>query len=165
MAVPLEEVPFTELLRQPSETAERLSRVRAVRLRRRDSDDLVLMTAERVEGENEVIGLTAKLLAALFHDDAGGAEILRRVFPDVLPWTRFLPASGVEELLASLSEIAPAAASLGNLAPVTQLLVEWRHTAEIYADPQLFAALTAPRGDDFGPVPRPGDEATGGASL
>ncbi|MEU9832814.1 hypothetical protein AB0D67_14920 [Streptosporangium sp. NPDC048047] len=138
-----------------------MSRVRAVRLRRRDADDLVLMTAERVEGENEVIDLTARLLAALFRDEAGGAEILRRVLPDVLPWTRFLPAPAVEEFLASLSETAPAAASLGNLAPVTQLLVEWRHTAEIHADPRLLAALTAPRGNDFGPVPRPKPSAGG----
>ncbi|MFC3743981.1 hypothetical protein [Paractinoplanes deccanensis] len=43
---------------------------------------------------------------------------------------------------------------LDTPAPVTQLLTEWRHTAEVYADPTILSALT--RGaDDFGPVPEP----------
>ena len=48
-----------------------------------------------------------------------------------------------------------AAASLGNTAAVTQLLAEWRHTAEVHADPDLLRALTAGESDDFGAAPRP----------
>ncbi len=45
--------------------------------------------------------------------------------------------------------------SIDNLWPVSQLLVEWRHTAEIYADPLLHEAATRTLGDEGGPVPRP----------
>ncbi|MGH3844442.1 MAG: hypothetical protein ACRDS0_23795 [Pseudonocardiaceae bacterium] len=37
----------------------------------------------------------------------------------------------MEELVATLQ----GAVSIDNLWPVSQLLVEWRHTAEIYAEP------------------------------
>jgi hypothetical protein len=36
-----------------------------------------------------------------------------------------------------------------------RLLAEWRHTAEVYADPELHAILTLPHEGDFGPVPAP----------
>ena len=45
-----------------------------------------------------------------------------------------------------------AAASIGNVAPIAQLLIEWRHTAEVHADPELQALLSAPRGEDHGPT-------------
>ncbi|MEV0128161.1 hypothetical protein AB0H83_06775 [Dactylosporangium sp. NPDC050688] len=41
---------------------------------------------------------------------------------------------------------------------MSQLLVEWRHTAEIHADPDLHRALTTQPLDDFGPVPRPAEQ-------
>ena len=47
------------------------------------------------------------------------------------------------------------AVSIDNLWPVSQLLVEWRHTAEIYADPGLHTAATRVLGEGGGPVPRP----------
>jgi len=40
------------------------------------------------------------------------------------------------------------------VAPVVQLITEWRHTAEVHADPALVAILTQDLGD-FGPVPAP----------
>ena len=51
-AAPLDSVPFSDLLRHPSETTDRLNGARAVRLHRRDAADLVLMTAERAEAAN-----------------------------------------------------------------------------------------------------------------
>jgi hypothetical protein len=38
---------------------------------------------------------------------------------------------------------------------VLQLINQWRHTAEIYADPELLAALRAETLDDFGTVAEP----------
>ncbi|SBW24114.1 hypothetical protein FDG2_4023 [Candidatus Protofrankia californiensis] len=38
-----------------------------------------------------------------------------------------------------------------DLAPVAQLLAEWRHTAEVYADPELHAILTRPHDGDHRP--------------
>jgi len=149
-----DEVPFTELLREPSATAGRLDEARRLRLRRRDAEDLVLQSAERATREDEVIDLSARLLTGLVHE-TGGALILRRILSQALPWVTFLPADAVDELADELVATLQAAVSIDNLWPVSQLLVEWRHTAEIYADPVLHTAATRVLGDDGGPVPRP----------
>jgi len=154
--VPMESVPFSDLLRAPAETVERLVRARAVRLRRRDAADLVLMSADRAEQEGEVIDLTARLLAGLSRRDP---NLVREVLPSVLPWVRFLPLDEAEQLAAEFVATAEAAAAVGNTAPLSQLLTEWRHTAEIYADPELYQALTSRTLGDFGPVPIPGVDA------
>ncbi|MGQ0774593.1 MAG: hypothetical protein ACT4NY_09275 [Pseudonocardiales bacterium] len=142
------------MLREPSATAGRLYDAHRLRLRRRDAEDLVLQSAARAAQEDEVVDLSARLLACLVHD-AGGALLLRRILPQALPWVTFLPTDAVDELVAELVTTLQAAVSIDNLWPVSQLLVEWRHTAEIYADPRLYAAATRRLGDDGGPVPRP----------
>ena len=154
-AVPLESVPFSELLRQPGETTGRLNRSRAVRLRRRDAVDLVLMTADRAEAEAEVVDMTARMLALIARRDPG---IVREMLPTALPWVRFLPAVDLDIMAGEFVSTTEAAAAIGNTAPVTQLLIEWRHTAEIYADPFLFWSLTTQPLADFGAVPRPTDQ-------
>ncbi|MFI5834639.1 hypothetical protein ACIA5A_13275 [Micromonospora sp. NPDC051300] len=155
MSMPLESVPFSELLRQPAETTERLSRARALRLRRRDAADLVLMSADRAAAEGEVVDLTARLLASLVRRDPG---LVRDALPTVLPWVRFLPAVDAEQMADEFVTTAEAAAAVGNTAALSQLLAEWRHTAEIHADPDLLRILVAPSDDDFGPVTRPAGE-------
>ncbi|MFJ9173075.1 hypothetical protein [Streptomyces sp. NPDC102360] len=148
-------MPFTELLRSPAGTAERLRTVRAVRLRRRDADDLFLMRADRMHGEAEVVDFTATLLTAMLVDTEGGMAAIRRALPRVLPWLRFLPDGSAEEMLGELTEVATASRDLDTMVPIAQVLTEWRHTAEIYADPDLLAELTRERGGDAGPVPLP----------
>jgi hypothetical protein len=147
-------VPFSELLRQPLETTDRLTRTRAVRLRRRDAADLVLMAADRAEAEAEVIDVTARLLAGIARRDPG---LVREVLPTALPWVRFLPAADVNAMADEFVATTEAAASIGNTAAVAQLLIEWRHTAEVHADPDLHRALTEQPLADFGPVSRPAD--------
>ncbi|WP_405093048.1 hypothetical protein OG767_09415 [Micromonospora sp. NBC_01392] len=155
MSMPLESVPFSELLRQPAETAERLSRARALRLRRRDAADLVLMSADRAAAEGEVVDLTARLLASLVRRDPG---LVREALPTVLPWVRFLPAEDAHQMADEFIATAEAAAAVGNTAALSQLLTEWRRTAEVHADPDLHRVLATPSDDDFGPVTRPTGE-------
>jgi hypothetical protein len=155
MSMPLESVPFSELLRQPAETAERLARARALRLRRRDAADLVLMSADRAEAEGEVVDLTARLLASLVRRDPG---LVREALPTVLPWVRFLPPVDAQQMAGEFIATAEAAAAVGNTAALSQLLTEWRHTAEIHADPDLHRVLATPSADDFGPATRPTGE-------
>jgi hypothetical protein len=152
---PLESVPFSELLRQPVETTDRLTHTRAVRLRRRDAADLVLMFADRAEAEAEVIDVTARLLAGIVHRDP---DLVREVLPTALPWVRFLPPDDIDTMANEFVATTEAAAAIGNTAAVSQLLIEWRHTAEIHADPDLYRALTSQDLGDFGPVPRPGEQ-------
>jgi hypothetical protein len=160
MTASLPEVPFTDLLRSPAATTDRLRRDRAMRLRRRDDEDLVLMRADRATDEAEVVDFTARLLSELLRDGDDGTAAIRRVLPRVLPWTRFLPEGSADLITAELVEVAQASQALNTVIPVAQVLVEWRHTAEVYADPQLLEELTRERGGDAGPVPCPmADEA------
>jgi hypothetical protein len=151
-AAPLESVPFSDLLRHPSETTDRLNGTRAVRLHRRDAADLVLMTAERADAEAEIVEVAAQLLAQLARVSP---DLVSRVLPLALPWVRFLPSADVATMAAEFVSTAEAAAALGNTAAVSQLLTEWRHTAEVHADPKLHRALTARPLGDFGAVLRP----------
>jgi hypothetical protein len=43
----------------------------------------------------------------------------------------------VIDVAARLVATTEAAAAIGNIAAVSQMLVEWRHTAEVHADPDL----------------------------
>ncbi len=61
-------------------------------------------------------------------------------------------AYGAEDLVLHSAERA---AREDEVIDVSAQLVEWRHTAEIYADPVLHTAATRVLGDDGGPVPRP----------
>lgn len=155
MSAPLESVPFSELLRQPVETTDRLTRTRAVRLRRRDAADLVLMSADRAEAEAEIIDITARLLAGIAHRDP---DLVRDVLPTALPWVRFLPPADLNAMADEFVATTESAAAIGNTAAVSQLLTEWRHTAEVHADPDLHRALTTQPLADFGPVPRPEEQ-------
>jgi hypothetical protein len=110
------------------------------------------MSADRAEQEGQVIDLTARLLSEIARREPG---LLGQVLRHALPWERFLPADAVEELIIEFVETAAAAGSVGNMASVSQLLTAWRHTAEVYSDPELYAALKAPTSGDHGLVPMP----------
>ncbi|MGS2613125.1 hypothetical protein ACVCAH_01115 [Micromonospora sp. LZ34] len=153
MAAVYEELPFSEFLHRPAAAADRLQSVRALRLRRRDASDLALTRADQLERDAVVIAFTARLLAGLVRSEPD--DVVRRVLGEALPWVAFLPDEDVDQLLTELITVAQGAASLGNLTPVAVLLTQWRHTAEIHADPELLEILTREPGGDFGPVPAP----------
>lgn len=150
-------VPFSDLLHRPAVTVGFLDRVRALRLRRRDAGDLALMRVEQLDSEGVVVDFTARLLAGLVRRVDRNA--VREVLPDALPWVVFLPEEDVDEFLTELVAVVQGAATLHNLAPVATLLAQWRHTAEVHADPALLNLLTGEPEGDLGPVPAP--EGTG----
>jgi hypothetical protein len=148
-----EDVPFSELLHHPAATTGRLSRVRALRLRRRDADALARMRIEQLERDDTVVDFAARLRAGFLL--SGNAEVVREVLPEALPWVAFLPADDVSVFMAELASVALGAADLDNLAPVAVLLTQWRHTAEVHADPALRELITNKPEGDLGPVPIP----------
>ncbi len=79
-------------------------------------------------------------------------EEIRQVLAAALPWVRILPDEAVDEFASEFVAVARVAVTVKSLAPVAQLLIEWRHTAEVYADPELYATLSQPHDGDFGPV-------------
>jgi hypothetical protein len=149
------ETPFSDLINRPKDTVALLSRshARRLRLRRRDAEDLVLTTASRYEQERTVVSASTRVLAALIAADPGHALLLR-LLPEVFPWVRFLPAGDIPVFLDELVSTMRAVDDLDIVAPVGQVIVEWRHTAEVHADPELATALAQPA-DDLGPVPEP----------
>ncbi|SDO42549.1 hypothetical protein [Actinacidiphila guanduensis] len=152
-----EDVPFSELLHHPAATAGRLAAVRALRLRRRDAEDLALMSVAQLEQDAVVVDFSARLMAGLVR--SGNSLALRQALPDALPWATFLPDDDVDTLLAELVATVQGAVALDNLAPIALLLTQWRHTAEVHADPALHALLVREPDGDFGPVPAPGSDA------
>jgi hypothetical protein len=149
------DIPFSDLAKRPAQVADMLRTTPALRLSRRDAEDLVLMHADRRDSEYEVILVTARLLAELAAAEPGA---LHRVLPRVLPWALYLPAEDFELMVADFVTAAAAAADLGNVVPLAHRLVTWKHTAEVHADPDLYEAVTRPI-EDAGPVPLPeGDD-------
>jgi hypothetical protein len=153
MTAAYDDVPFSELLHHPAATAERLDAVRALRLRRRDAGDLALMRIEQLERDTSVVNFTTRLLAGLVKSEK--SDVIRGLLRDALPWVIFLPEVDVDTFVTELVTVTRGAAELGNLAPVAVLLTQWRHSAEVYADPVLQEILTTEPEGDMGPVPAP----------
>ncbi|WP_326560627.1 hypothetical protein [Micromonospora sp. NBC_01796] len=151
-----EEVPFSEFLHRPGAAAERLNVVRALRLRRRDAEDLALIRADQLESDAVVVDFTSRLLAGLIR--SGSLDAVRRVLVEALPWVTFLPEPDVDQLLSELVTVTQGAASLDNLTPVAVLLTQWRRTAEVYSDPVLLEILHREPEGDFGPVQPPTEQ-------
>jgi hypothetical protein len=148
------EVLFSELVNKPKDTVAKLGGSRELRLRRRDAEDLVLTTAARAEQNREFVSATTRLFVALMQHDQQARALLLDVIPEAFPWVRFLPREDVQAFLVDLVGTLRAVEELGSPAPVVQIIAEWRHTAEVYADPEVFAAVTQD-GQDYGAVPKP----------
>jgi hypothetical protein len=81
-------------------------------------------------------------LRSMTYDD------LARIFP----WVQHLPREAAAEFAADLEAALGKANLLADLDPV---IAAWKATAEIYADPELRAALIKPTDGDYGPVTAP----------
>jgi hypothetical protein len=151
------DAPFSDLVNRPKDTVARLQRSAGgrLRLRRRDDEDLMLTTASRVEQESEVVSAATRMFVALMKNDAGVRVLVTEVVPEVFPWVRFLPVEDVRAFVVELVDTLRAVEDLDTTAPVAQVIAEWQHTAEVYADPELLAVLRRETFDDFGPVPEP----------
>ncbi len=149
------EVPFSNLVQQPKETVARLeqSRGRRLKLERRDGHDLILESAERAQAKDDALRVTGSLFFHLMQNDEGARAVLLAM-PSVFPWVRFLSRDEVRAFLVELIDTIHACADMGNLAALMPVIAAWESTAEIYSDPELRRAATAPLdGTDYGEVP------------
>lgn len=68
-------------------------------------------------------------------------------------WVRHLPPDDRELFEVEMRGAVRVAHGLGDDAALRQTIIEWKHTAEIHADPETRAAVIS---GDCGPVPEPG---------
>ena len=66
-----------------------------------------------------------------------------------------LPEADRVRFVADFVRAVGASAELGRWSVLAQVLVEWKATAAVHADPSLVAELTRPVDSDLGPVPAP----------
>jgi hypothetical protein len=131
---------FSTFLRDPKTVTATLDRG-DVLIERRDGGNFVLRTTEREQRERRAIGF---LSWALAHSDADELAECLGSDDGPFPWVRYLPASDRERLVRDLAEALRTAADLGNYAAFDLTVEQWRHSAEIWADPELAEALTSP---------------------
>jgi hypothetical protein len=150
------EVNLSDLLNRPKDTLARLAGNRRLVLRRRDAEDLVLTTAERAAADTSVVRDTTRLFAEMMRRDPMVMQLAVQVVPAIFPWVRHLPDDEKREFVAEWLDTLRAAADMDNTAAVEGVVAAWRSTAEVYADPDLYAILTREHdGTDYGPVPPP----------
>jgi hypothetical protein len=148
-------VSFSELSKNSRRVAETLDRVKRVHVVRRDGEDLYLTTARHDEQREETADVTARLLAALI-SSADGERAILRALPSVFPWVRHLSSDEVREFVGELIDATRDAVELDVHNSLHGVIVEWRATARILADPELTAQLTRPLPDeDHGEVTAP----------
>ncbi len=146
------EATLTDFLRDPKAVVERLEHVDVV-LHRRNAEDLRLSLESRTEAVAEGVRFLARMLGAALTDAAVRDRLQDSA--ETIPWLAFLPVQERQEFLVEFFRTAEAAAELGVLTPLAQLLREWQATAAIYADPELAAELRRPLTGDGERVPAP----------
>ena len=141
------EATLTDFLRDPKAIVEQLER-RDVVLHRRNAADLHLSLRSRVESDDEAVGFLARVLGQVLADDEFRGRLAEAVA--VIPWVMFLPADEREDFVEEFVRTAEGAAEIGSMAALAQVLIEWKATAAIHADPTLAIELKRPI-DDIGP--------------
>lgn len=145
------ERPFSDLLRRPKDVTDDVETGDVV-LRRRDEPDLRLTRADREASRADTFTAIGRALRnlAVHHPAALGAALA-----DAFPWMEFLPAADRHAFLDEYSRIVAAAAALDSYEPLSQLVQEWRATAEVHADPKLARRLRRAVDADGAPVAPP----------
>lgn len=142
---------FSELLRDPREVTGEVEDG-DVLLRRRDEPDLRLSRADREAERAEAFGALARAFRNLAVHNPG---ILGDALADSFAWMEFLPVAERKRFVEEFARVVTAAAQIDNYDPLSQLIREWRVTAEIYAVPKLARRLRRPLQADGIPVPSP----------
>lgn len=150
------EANLSDLLNKPKKTLELLETNRQIRLRRRDAEDLVLTTAERAEQNATAMRTMSRLFNEMMRRDPMVLTMAVQVLPAVFPWVRYLDEDEQKEFAAEWLAALSSGSAMGNTAAVEVVVAAWQHTAEIYADPELYARLSEPLDDaDYGPARPP----------
>jgi hypothetical protein len=134
------ERPFSDLLRRPKEVAEDVDAGDVV-LRRRDEPDLRLTRADREAQRADTFSAIGRALRNLA---VHNPRALEDALADAFPWLEFLPVTDRRLFVNEFSRVVTAAAAIDSYEPLSQLIREWRATAEVHSDPKLARRLRGP---------------------
>ncbi|MEV7801362.1 hypothetical protein AB0O28_00245 [Microbispora sp. NPDC088329] len=146
-----ESVTFSDLSRNPRAVAERATRLGRVRVTHRDAPDFYLTAADREEQRDRTLATASRLFLALLKHDPT-ARTLAIAMPEVFPWVRHLTTDELRNFTFELVEALSDAAELDLDSRAEEVIVGWRATARIKADPAEDANARKPTSGDFGPV-------------
>lgn len=145
------ERPFSDLLRHPNDVTGDLN-TGDVLLRRRDEPDLRLTLADRDADRTDAFGALARTFRNLaVHNRSAFTSAVT----DAFSWVSFLPPADRHQFIDEFASVVAAAAELDNFEPMSQLVREWRDTAEVHANPKLARRLGRTITADGVSVPTP----------
>lgn len=146
------EVQWSELQRDPKGVAA-LADQGDVRVRRRDGVPLLLVREDSADAAAVgALSAARALRNALAHLSPDEAVV---VLVEEFPWLDLLPPVDRRRFATEFVRAVAASAELGRWAVLAQVIIEWRSTAAVHADPVLVEELTRPLDEDLGPVPAP----------
>src|SRR3990172_4032670 len=122
------EATLTEFLRDPKAVVDRLEHADVV-LHRRNAEDLRLS----LESRNEALAASVRFLARVLGSALNDQTVRRRLEASAgtIPWLSFLPPQQRQEFMVDFFRTAEAAAELGVMTPLAQLLPAWEPTPPI----------------------------------
>jgi hypothetical protein len=139
--------PYSTFLRAPSQVLPDLEDG-DVLLERRDEQAIVVSRQDRYSAFMLGLEVSSRVFRSLVKIDP---EHVASALAEEMPWLDWLPPHErldcVNELLSNLG----AGADTGTLEPFSRAVSEWRHTAEVWADPELAKRLSSRFAGD-GPV-------------
>lgn len=118
---------FTELLRHPKEVAAATEHG-AVRITRRDADDLILVRAGDLERTEEGIALASRLMRATLKHGAVDSAVR-----DLFSWVGLLSDAERGEFTQEVESLLWSAAELGEYRRLLDTFHSWRSTAQAYS--------------------------------
>jgi hypothetical protein len=155
MIAPTVTVSFSDLSKHSARVAATVERAQRVHITRRDGEDLYLTTERHDRHREEAADVAVRLLAALLTSDEGVDAVLHAL-PIAFPWVRHLSAQEKREFAQDLLDATRDITELDVPANLHRILIEWRATARILADPEQAARAMMPLPDeDHGPVSAP----------
>ncbi|MUL61104.1 hypothetical protein B5P44_00695 [Mycobacterium sp. CBMA 213] len=141
---------FTDFLRRPKDVVAKAGDG-AVRITRRDAEDLILMRAGDLDRQHDGIALASRIMRATARHPGDMAATVR----DVFGWVGALSEDEQAEFADEVDGLVWCAAELGEYTQLLRCILSWQGTAEAYAAglPRDNADLSWL--DDAPSVPRP----------
>jgi hypothetical protein len=146
---------WTDVLRD-SKRVHRLVEKEDIVVARRGRSPIRITTEERSRAVLSGLDVATRVLAELAPQ---AQQQLAQSLGHQFPWVRFLPAPAKVEFAMAFADTAAACASIGNSAPLAELVGDWKRTAAIYADPELAGELRRALPGTNTRVPRPSPRA------